>query len=105
MPGSNNVENGFSLRLMVTPPTLGQISVNINSLKRKLWVKFSVEEVSVEPIKTIIQPLRDNILSTSDFDFVDISVKSAEPVKNFFVLPKAKEEKPSRVKPVLDLKA
>lgn len=105
VPGNDNLENGFSLKLMVNPPTLGQISVNINSLKRKLWVKFSVEELSMGPIKTIIQPLRDNILNTSDFDFVDISVKSAEPVKNFFVLPKAKEEKSSRVKPVLDLKA
>ena len=106
VPDKDGSEQGFGLRLIVTPPKLGQIEIFMNGIKRNLSVNFGVEERAFEPIKSIFEVTRKNILALGDFDSVRITIKNRLQTKNFFV----KEIRPVAILPpqkkfTLDIKA
>lgn len=85
VPDKENSEQGFGLRLIVTPPKLGQIEIFMNGIKRNLSVNFGVEDKAFEPIKSIFEATRKQILSLGDFDSVKLTIRNRMPTKNFFV--------------------
>lgn len=85
VPNKKDAEQGFGLRLLVTPPTLGQIEVKLNSLGNKLWVALGAEEGTVPLLKAIFDDVREAILNLGDYEAVQLSVKGRGPSKNFFV--------------------
>ena len=108
VPDKDKSEQGFGLRLVVTPPSLGQIEVKMNSFKRNLNAAFGVEEKAFAPINSIFESTKNQILKLGDFDSVRFSLKVRQPSKNFFVkeLPKQVDATTAyQRKFTLDLKA
>lgn len=62
-------KQGFCLRMLVSPPALGQIEVAMNSLEKRLWVHFGVQPESLDSIKSIFEVIRTKLL---DSDFVEV---------------------------------
>ncbi len=86
VPHKDNAQQGFSLRMMVTPTNLGQMEVRLNSLKGELWVNFGVEEKSLELIRTLDGSIKKQVLALGDYDLVHVNANVRQPTRNFFVV-------------------
>lgn len=84
VPGGSDKEQGFSLRVLVHPPALGQVEVAMNQLQRDLWVHFGVEAEMIEVFKTIFADVRERVLAGGDYDQVRITIGKTRLLNNFF---------------------
>lgn len=55
-------KKGFSIRLMMSPPSLGNMEISMNRLEEKLWVHFAAEEKNGRQLlSTILVPLKNKL--------------------------------------------
>lgn len=61
--GDNNVESGFSLKILASPPTLGNIEIRVNQLSKKIWINIAAcSNKSRDLLSTLIQPIHAKLL-------------------------------------------
>jgi len=99
-PGS---EQGFSLRLLVSPPSMGQIEIAMHQLNKSLWVHFGAQAEFLDDIRSVF-PLLHERLARGDFAQVNLTAGRIRNLTNFFAA-EPESEKIS-LKPVagLDIK-
>lgn len=86
-------EQGFCLRLLVSPPALGQIEVAMNQLDQALWMHFGVDEAVIEDIRAIF-PLLTAKLENEGFPQVRLTVGKLRHIDNFLLEPVVGPEAP-----------
>lgn len=91
MPDGNDPEQGFSLRLLVKPPSLGRIEVALHQLKKSLWVHFGVEPAAIEPVRSLF-PLLQERLTGSGWEHLRFTIGRVRLLNDFF---SSSEETPS----------
>lgn len=81
-------EQGFCMRMLVCPPSLGEIEVAMNRLKEMLWIHFGAQSASIDHIRGIL-PLLKSRLNACGFEDVRLTVGKIRNLDNFFL---AREE-------------
>jgi hypothetical protein len=94
---------GFSLRMLVEPESLGQIEVAMNYMEDELWVHFGTQQKSLADIKSIFSALKTG-LQKAGFKKVRLTAGLIRDLDNFLLI---KAENDSQQKPPrnIDLKA
>ncbi len=103
VPSGSDKEQGFSLRILVSPPSLGQVEVALNQQERSLWVHFAVAEPMLKVFPEIFSLIREKLIAGGDFDDVRLTIGKVRLLNNFF----SSREEPAAAKlPArIDLKA
>ncbi len=83
IPDGNDPEQGFSLRLLVNPPSLGQVEVALHQLKKNLWVHFGVESSVIEQVREVF-PLLQQSLAEQDWEHLRFTVGKVRLLSDFF---------------------
>ncbi|PKL45391.1 MAG: hypothetical protein CVV42_18400 [Candidatus Riflebacteria bacterium HGW-Riflebacteria-2] len=83
IPDGNDPEQGFSLRLLVKPPSLGRIEVAMHQLKKNLWVHFGVETEVIEQMRALF-PLLQERLAGQDWEQMRFTVGRVRLLNDFF---------------------
>ncbi|MBU1108671.1 MAG: flagellar hook-length control protein FliK, partial [Candidatus Riflebacteria bacterium] len=83
IPDGNDPEQGFSMRLLVCPPSLGQVEVALHQLKKNLWVHFGVEETVIEQVRTIFPMLQEQ-LADQQWEQLRFTVGKVRLLQDFF---------------------
>jgi len=83
MPGGNDPEQGFSLRLLVKPPSLGRIEVALHQLKKNLWVHFGVESTVIDQVRSLF-PLLQERLAGQDWEQLRFTIGRVRLLNDFF---------------------
>lgn len=104
MPGGGNIEHGFSLRLLISPPSLGSVEVAMHQLKQNLWVHFGAESESLDSIRSIFPALRERLLGP-DYDSVRLTAGNVRLLQNFFCSSPEIDPAPRPEIPRIDLRA
>ena len=103
VPKSGGEREGFGLRILVDPPSLGKTEISLSSLNKGLSVYFGVEELLKDVVRSICPAIRESILKTGDFKSVRFNVGTVRVFNNFF---SRKDRLASAVvKSIVDLKA
>lgn len=76
-------EQGFCLRLLFEPPSLGSVEVALNSISEKLWVHFGCDTEVISDIKSIFPVLHESLLAQG-FKEVRITIGKIRNLNNFF---------------------
>lgn len=84
MPNGNDPEQGFSLRLLVSPPALGQVEVSMHQLKKNLWVHFGVETKAIELVRTIFPLLQERLATDQQWENLRFTVGRVRLLNDFF---------------------
>lgn len=84
VPAGEDREQGFSLRLLVNPPALGQVEVSLNQQQRSLWVHFGVSEPMIPMFTGIFNEIREQLLAGGDFDVIRLTISRVRLLNNFF---------------------
>ena len=77
-------KDSFGLRVLVNPPSLGQIEIALTTNKKNLFVYFGVDEELKEVFRKSFGCIRDSILALGNFQSVQFTVGTAKLHKNFF---------------------
>ena len=101
MPGDK--KQGFCLRLLVSPPSLGKIEVAMNQLEQTLWVHFGADPGVLGDIRSIF-PLLSARLETSGFAEVRLTTGKLRKIEHF-LLESVQEHAVSDSSRKLDLRA
>lgn len=80
----NGKEQGFCLRLLVSPPSLGQIEVAMNHLDQALWVHFGADQGVLEDIRSIF-PLLLSQLENAGFAQVRLTAGKLRKIEHFLL--------------------
>ncbi|MFZ5952369.1 MAG: hypothetical protein ACOYXC_16835 [Candidatus Rifleibacteriota bacterium] len=80
----NGKEQGFCLRLLVCPPSLGQIEVAMNQLEDSLWVHFGVQPEMVESIPAVFPALQEG-LAGAGFAKVRLTAGRIREIESFLL--------------------
>lgn len=99
---TKNREQGFCLRLLVSPPSLGQIEVAMNQLDQALWVHFGVNEKVIEDIRAIF-PLLSARLESAGFAQLRLTVGKLRHIESFILEPVFGHEGPEPTPPAAKL--
>ncbi|NCB39577.1 MAG: flagellar hook-length control protein FliK [Erysipelotrichia bacterium] len=83
VPDRKDSEQGFSLRLLLQPPSLGHVEVALHELHKNLWVHFAVEPGVEDLVKQIFPAIRER-LSDSDFKQLRLTTGRVRLLQNFF---------------------
>lgn len=83
IPDGNDPEQGFSLRLLVSPPSLGRVEVALHQLKKNLWVHFGVEALVIEQVRTVF-PLLQQRLAQQEWEQLRFTVGKVRLLCDFF---------------------
>jgi hypothetical protein len=83
IPAGGDRQNGFSLRLLINPPSLGQIEVALHQMQKSLWVHFGVEEKSLDAVRSLFPVLRERLVN-ENFNQVRLTAGKARILRNFF---------------------
>lgn len=102
VPAGSDKEQGFSLRLLVNPPALGQVEVALNQQQRSLWVHFGVAEPMITSFTGIFSTIRDRLLASGDYDQIRLTIGKVRLLNNFFST--RPESAPQKMTPHIDLK-
>lgn len=100
-PGS---EQGFSLRLLVEPPSLGRIEIAMHQLNKSLWVHFGAQAENLEAVRSIFQVLQERLLA-GGFSQVNLTAGRIRNLLNFFAAETLTENVEVRPLAGLDIKA
>lgn len=103
IPSGSDKDQGFSLRILVNPPSLGQVEVALNQQQRSLWVHFGVSEPMLKVFSEIFNPIRESLIAEGDFADVRLTIGKVRLLNNFF----SSREEPiaAKVTARIDLKA
>lgn len=100
IPGDKDPEQGFSLRLLVKPPSLGPVEVALHQLKKNLWVHFGVETAVIEQVRSFF-PLLQERLAGQDWEQLRFTVGKVRLLTDFFAAeepaPPASERQSGRI--------
>ncbi|MEW6710957.1 MAG: hypothetical protein AB1403_14115 [Candidatus Riflebacteria bacterium] len=80
----NGKVQGFCLRLLVCPPSLGQIEVAMNQLEDSLWVHFGVQPEIVESIPAVFPELQES-LAREGFARVRLTAGRIREIESFLL--------------------
>ena len=83
-PNKNNQKEGFCLRILVTPPNLGQTEISLTTKGKELYVHFGVNERLMDSFRSIFAPIRENILALGDYESVQFTIGRNREHRNFF---------------------
>jgi hypothetical protein len=83
-PNKNNQKEGFCLRILVTPPNLGQTEISLTTKGKELYVHFGVNEKLMDSFRSIFTPIRENILALGDYESVQFTIGRNREHRNFF---------------------
>ena len=83
-PNKNNQKEGFCLRILVTPPNLGQTEISLTTKGKELYVHFGVNERLMDSFRSIFAPIRGNILALGDYESVQYTIGRNREHRNFF---------------------
>ena len=83
-PNKNNQKEGFCLRILVTPPNLGQTEISLTTKGKELYVHFGVNEKLMDSFRSIFAPIRENILALGDYESVQFTIGRNREHRNFF---------------------
>ena len=83
-PNKNNQKEGFCLRILVTPPNLGQTEISLTTKDKELYVHFGVNEKMMDAFRSIFNNIRENILAAGDYTSVQFTVGRNREHRNFF---------------------
>ena len=83
-PDKNNPKEGFSLRILVTPPNLGKTEISLTTKEKDLFVHFGVDIKVMDSFRSIFNNLRQSILASGDYKSVHFSVGKIRNLNNFF---------------------
>jgi len=83
IPDGNDPEQGFSMRLLVRPPSLGQVEVSLHQLKKNLWVHFGVDTTVIDQVRTIF-PLLQKQLADQQWEQLRFTVGKVRLLQDFF---------------------
>ena len=83
-PNKNNQKEGFCLRILVTPPNLGQTEISLTTRGKELYVHFGVNEKFIDSFRSIFAPIRENILALGDYESVQFTIGRNREYRNFF---------------------
>ena len=84
VPFDKGQKDSFGLRVLVNPPSLGQIEIALTTNKKNLFVYFGVDEELKEVFRKSFGCIRDSILALGNFQSVQFTVGTAKLHKNFF---------------------
>ena len=102
-PKDKQNEHGFSIRIRVSPPNLGNMEISLNKIRDSVWVHFAVESgESEQEIRGIFLNIRQ-ALKNFGWDEVKISSGKLAKEAGFFSRSTISPAKPA--KQLLDLKA
>lgn len=76
---------GFCLRLLLNPPTLGQIEVAMNCLDNALWVHFGVATEVIDEVQALFPGLQGR-LEASGFAQVRLTIGKIREIESFFLV-------------------
>ncbi len=93
MPGDK--EQGFCLRLLVEPPTLGKMEVAMNQLDKTLWVHFGADPEVLGDIRSIFPALSD-CLKNQGFAEVRLTLGKLRKIEHFLLEPHDEPELPGK---------
>ncbi|NLM17695.1 MAG: hypothetical protein GX221_08270 [Candidatus Riflebacteria bacterium] len=91
-----------ALRLLLSPPRLGQMEVSLHSLDATLWVHMGVQKAVLPLFQSIIGDIREAVLNRGDYEKVIVSSGEARNLQNFFSL---KNERFDNTASKIDFKA
>ena len=94
---------GFSMRMLVEPESLGQIEVAMNYMDSELWVHFGTQQESLTDIKSIFSALRTG-LQKAGFPKIRLTAGLIRELDNFLII-KTENNSPQNKTPNIDLKA
>lgn len=100
-PGS---EQGFSLRLLVSPPSMGQIEIAMHQLDKSLWVHFGAAVECLDDIRSVFSMLHDRLIN-SGFAQVNLTAGRIRNLTNFFAAEPVNDKPPIKLPAGLDIKA
>ena len=83
-PNKNNQKEGFCLRILVTPPNLGQTEISLTTKEKELYVHFGVNEKLMDAFRSIFNTIRENILAAGDYESVQFTIGRNREHRNFF---------------------
>ena len=83
-PNKNNQKEGFCLRILVTPPNLGQTEISLTTKEKELYVHFGVNEKLMDAFRSIFNSIRENILAAGDYESVQFTIGRNREHRNFF---------------------
>ncbi|HAE41248.1 MAG TPA: hypothetical protein DCG57_21840 [Candidatus Riflebacteria bacterium] len=84
LPDGNDPEQGFSIRLLVNPPALGQVEVAMHQLKTNLWVHFGVETKAIELVRGIFPLLQERLAADRQWENLRFTVGRVRLLNDFF---------------------
>jgi hypothetical protein len=93
MPGDK--EQGFCLRLLVEPPSLGKMEVAMNQLDKTLWVHFGADSEVLSDIRSIFPALSAR-LQSEGFAEVRLTLGKLRKIEHFLLEPHAEPELPGK---------
>lgn len=82
-PGGQNLQQGFSLRLLINPPGLGHLEVAMHQLNKTLWVHFGAEPEALDSIRSLFPILRQRLIG-EDYDQIRLTAGKVRLLQNFF---------------------
>lgn len=83
-PNKNNQKEGFCLRILVTPPNLGQTEISLTTKGKELYVHFGVNEKLMDTFRSIFNETRERILALGDYESVQFTIGRNREHRNFF---------------------
>ncbi len=89
----NGKEQGFCLRLLVCPPSLGQIEVAMNQLEESLWVHFGVQPEIAESIPAVFPALQEG-LAREGFTRVRLTAGRIREIESFLLEASTEDKSP-----------
>ena len=83
-PNKNNQKEGFCLRILVSPPNLGQTEISLTTRGKELYVHFGVNEKLMDTFRSIFNQTRERILALGDYESVQFTIGRNREHRNFF---------------------
>ena len=72
------------MRILVTPPNLGQTEISLTTKGKELYVHFGVNEKLMDSFRSIFATIRENILALGDYESVQFTIGRNREHRNFF---------------------
>jgi hypothetical protein len=102
-PEKQKAEQGFSIRIRITPPNLGGMEISLNKIRSSVWAHFAVESAESEKaVRGIFLQIRQAL---KNFGWDEVKVSSGKLVKSAGFFSKSEEQLQKKARHLLDLKA